>query len=548
MKLFRCVLVTAICASGIALLSACGGGGYGGGTPPSSPAVVSITVAPTTVVQGQAAVLTWSSTGPTCTASGAWSGAQASSGSLSVAPNALGSNTYTLTCAGGVYASSSASTTLAVTAASAFTKSNLVSTDGSVPGTRQDPKLVDPWGIAISPASAVWAANSGSNAGTLYDGTGLVQSLIVDIPAGASGNASPTGITFNGTNTDFFVTDQDRAAAAVFIFVGDNGTVAGWNPGVIGTKAVTVHDSTDGAVFKGVALANDGTANHLYATDFHNNRVAVFDKTFTPATVSGGFADSSVPAGFAPFGIQALQVQGETRIFVTYAKQDATTRTTVAGAGLGLINVFDVNGALVKHLVPAGGTLNAPWGLALAPADWGTLAGKLLVGNVGSGTIDAYDPVSGAVAGTVNDSTGAAIVTPSLRGIAFGNGLHNQPKSTLYLFAGLEEGAGGLFGRIDLGATAPDIVAPTVHITSPAVGATVAGIVSITDNAHDDVGVVQVEFFAGTVSIGKSTTAPFTLNWDSTSVANGIVSLTAQAKDSAGNTATSVPAPVTVAN
>lgn len=546
MKSFGTALSSSILAGSILLLNACGGYGSGSSQPRAA-ATVTIHVARSTIVQGEAVLLTWNSNAPSCSASGAWTGAQAASGSLSVAPTSVGDNTFTLTCNGGVYASNSTSTVLAVTPASAFAKSDLVSTDGSVPDTRQDPKLVDPWGIAISPASAVWAANSGSNTGTLYDGTGVIQPLIVDVPAGIAGNANPTGIVFNNAGTDFDVSDQGRSAGALFIFAGAKGSVSGWNPSVIGTQAIAAHDSPT-AVFKGVALANNGSANFIYATDFRNNKVVVFDQAFTPATVSGGFVDDSVPADYAPFGIQALQVQGETRLVVTYAKQDPAGSAAVVGGGLGMVNVFDVNGVLVKHLVATGNGLNAPWGIALAPANWGTLSGKLLVGNVGSGVINAYDPITGDVAGTVNDSTGAAIVTPNLRGIAFGNGLHNQGNATLYFLAGLEEGAGGLFGRIDPGASAPDIVAPTVQVTSPTPASTVSGIVPITVNAHDNIRVEQVEFFVGTASIGTSSTPPFTMNWDSASVGNGAVSLTAVAKDTAGNTAASAAAAIIVGN
>jgi hypothetical protein len=204
----------------------------------------------------------------------------------------------------------------------------------------------------------------------------------------------------------------------------------------------------------------------------------------------------------------------------------------------------------VSHLVPVGGEVNAPWGLALAPEAFGTLGNKLLVGNFGSGVITAYDPVSGEFFGTVNDATGSPIATPGLWGIAFGNGARNQPKSTLYFFAGINQEAGGLFGRIDLGATAPDVVAPTVRITGPAPG-TVSGVVRIFANARDNVGVTQVEFFAGIVSIGTVTNvhdAPVELDWNTALGTNGTVILTAQARDGAGNVTTSAAVTLTVDN
>jgi len=540
----------------VALLCACGGsdsgGGYGGdGNPPPPAATVSLTVAPTIVTQGRNATLTWSSNAATCTANGAWTGAQAPNGTLRVSSTTLGNNTYTLTCADSAHTSTAASATLEVTAASAFTKSSLVVSDGSIPNVAQDPLLINPWGIAFSPTSPIWTANNGFQKSTLYDGTGIAQALVVDLPAGVRGNADPTGIVFNATPADFVVTKDTRSAGAVFLFVGENGTVSGWSPTVDGTHAIAMYDDAAGAVFKGLAIANDGAANLLYATDFHNNKVAVLDRTFAKVDVPGGFTDATLPAGYAPFGIRALQIQGQTRIVVTYAKQDVVARDEVTGAGQGLVNVFAVDGTLVSHLVAVGGELNAPWGLALAPSNFGTLSDKLLVGNFGSGGITAYDPISGQFFGTVNDATGSPIATPGLWGIAFGNGARNQPTSTLYFVAGINQEAGGLFGRIDLGATAPDIVAPSVSITAPARNATVQGIVHISANARDNVGVSQVQFFAGTTSIGIVTNvadAPVDVAWNTAAGLDGPLNLTARATDAAGNVTISAAVAVTVAN
>lgn len=550
------VLFGGLISGFLALLSACGGG-YGGGgggyqSPPVVPAAtVAISVAPTTITQGQSATLTWSSNASACTASGAWIGSQPANGTLSVSPLTLGNQTFTVTCSDSMHSASSASAVLAVGAASAFTKSSLVTSDGSIPNVAQDPFLINPWGMAFGPTGPMWVADNGSQNSTLYDGTGVVQALVVQIPAGLRGNANPTGIVFNGTSADFVVTDGTRSAGAAFIFAGENGTISGWSPTVDGTHAIKMYDDANGAVFKGLALANNGTANQLYAADFHNNKVVVLNKTFTPITVAGGFADATLPAGYAPFGIQTLQIQGQTRIVVTYAKQDLVAEDEVDGAGLGLVNVFDVNGTLVKHLVAAGGALNAPWGIALAPDNFGTLSNTLLVGNFGDGVIDAYDPVSGQFVGTVNDASGSPVSTPGLWGITFGNGARNQPRTTLYFSAGVNHEAGGLYGRIDLGSTAPDIVAPTVRITSPVQAAALTGVVHITANAQDNVGVVKVQFFAGTTSIGTLTNppaAPVSFDWNSVTFANGNVNLTAQATDAAGNVTTSTPIAVTVTN
>jgi uncharacterized protein (TIGR03118 family) len=440
---------------------------------------------------------------------------------------------------------------LAVAAASAFAKSNLVVSDGSIPNVAQDPQLINPWGIAFSPTSTIWAADNGSQSSTLYDGTGIAQALTIAVPAGVRGNASPTGIVFNGTSADFVVTSGTHSVGAVFLFADESGAISGWSPTVDGTHAIKMYDDADGAVFKGLAIANNGTANQLYAADFHNNKIVVLDRTFTKVTTPGGFTDPTLPAGFAPFGIQTLQLQGQTRVVVSYAKQDLVAHDEIGGAGLGLVNVFDANGTLVKHLVAVGGALNAPWGFALAPDNFGTLSNKLLVGNFGNGVINAYDPISGQIAGSINDVTGTPIATPGLWGIAFGNGARNQPKTTLYFFAGINDEAGGLLGRIDLGATAPDVVAPTVVITSQGQGTVLTGVVHITANAHDNVGVTQVQFFAGSTSIGivpTTVAAPVSFDWNSAGVANGNVTLTAQAKDAAGNVTTSVAVAVTVTN
>jgi uncharacterized protein (TIGR03118 family) len=525
------------------IVAACGGDGGSN----MQAATATITVQPAIITLGQSATLTWSTNGTGCTASGAWSGAQAASGTLVVTPSAVGTQTYTLVCAGGVYSeSSSQSATLTVNAPTAFSMSSLVS-DGAVPAATTDANLKNPWGIVFAPDAPVWIANNVTQTATIYDGTGTTVPLIVNLPAGLNGSADATGIVFNGSNTDFVVTKGTLSAPARFIFAGEGGTVLGWAPTVDGTDAIVAYDDgAGGAVYKGLAIANNGTANLLYATDFHNNKVDVFDSNFARITVAGGFTDATLPADYAPFGIQALQIEGQTRIVVTYAKRDAATDDEVVGAGLGLVNVFDTSGTLLTHLVAEGGALNAPWGLTMAPAEFGTLSNALLVGNFGDGVINAYDPVTGALISSLQDSAGQPIATPGLWGIAFGNGARNQPTTTLYFAAGIAGEVAGLYGRIDLGATAPDIVAPTVALTAPS--GTVSGTVAVTADAADNVGVAQVEFFAGTTSLGVDTTAPYSVDWNTTTTANGSVSLTAVAKDAFGNSTTSAAVAVTVAN
>jgi uncharacterized protein (TIGR03118 family) len=421
--------------------------------------------------------------------------------------------------------------------------------DGAVTAASTDASLKNPWGIVFAPGAPVWIANNGTQTSTLYDGTGRPQALIVNIPAGLNGNANPTGIVFNASTTDFTVTNGTQTAAARFIFNGEGGTISGWAPAVNGTNAILAYDDgAGGAVYKGLAIASDNGVNRLYATDFHNNKVDVFDKDYKKVTVAGGFTDTTLPAGYGPFGIQALQIGGVTRILVSYAQHQAGSDNELAGAGLGLVNVFDLQGTLQSHLIAPGGRLNAPWGMTLAPANFGDLSNMLLVGNFGDGVIHGYNPDTGAFVATIADSNGQPIASSGLWGIAFGNGARNQPATTLYFAAGVGGETGGLYGRIDLGATAPDIVAPTVSLSAPAANATVSGTTAVTATATDNTGVASVEVFLGTTSLGKVTAAPFTVNWNTTQTPNGNVSLTAVALDAAGNSTTSAAVPVTVSN
>jgi uncharacterized protein (TIGR03118 family) len=425
--------------------------------------------------------------------------------------------------------------------------SKLVS-NGAVVAAVTDANLINPWGLVFAPNAPVWIANNATDTSTLYDGTGTKVALVVTVPAGLRGAAGATGIVANASTTDFTVTNGTTTAVARFIFAGEGGTVSGWAPTVDGTHAIIRYDDgAGGAVYKGLAIASNGTANFLYATDFHNKKIDTFNNTFTKVTTTGGFTDPSLPAGYAPFGIQAVQIGGQTQLVVTYAKQDLNAQDDLAGPGFGLVNTFDTNGTLLKHLIPVGGALNSPWGVAIAPAAFGTLSNALLIGNFGDGKINGYDATTGALIGALSDGNGQAIVTAGLWGIAFGNGARNQPTTTLYFTAGVGGETGGLYGRIDLGATAPDIVAPTVALTAPAAG-TVHGTVTLTATASDNVGVTQVEFLAGTTSLAVVTTAPYSFAWNTTSVADGAFNLTARAKDAFGNLTTSATVAVTVSN
>ena len=331
--------------------------------------------------------------------------------------------------------------------ASGYVQRNLVS-DGSITAEHTDANLVNAWGVAFNPTGFVWVANNGTGTSTLYDGDGNAQTLVVSIPApGAASGGTPTGIVFNGTNV-FNVTANGTSGSAKFIFVTEDGIIAGWAPTVDGTHAVTAIDNsaTTGAVYKGVALSAGGSGPLLYAADFHNAAIEVFDGTFTPVTAASAtaFTDPFIPKGYAPFGIQAIG--GD--IYVTYAQQDADKHDEIDGRGLGFVDVYDPNGVLLRRLA-ARGLLNAPWGIAQAPAGFGVFSNAILVGNFGDGRINAYDPVFGFWLGQLRGTNRQPIQIDGLWGIAFGNGFADQPVNTLFFASGPSSEAHGLYGRLD---------------------------------------------------------------------------------------------------
>jgi uncharacterized protein (TIGR03118 family) len=552
------------------VLSACGGGS-GSGPAPVAP-TVQLSLNSSTISLGQSATLTWKSTGATsCTASGAWSGAQAVSGTMTVTPAASGSDTYTLTCAG-MNGSTPMTATLTVTGPSngPYTVTNLVADIAGTSAVTVDPNLVNPWGLSMAPGQPVWVANHATQTSTFYDGNGKVQlaagTAVVALPAGA-GNTPffPTGLVANAT-TGFVVSAGGKSGAAAFIYAGGSGMLAGWAPAVSATSAITAYTDTGGAVYKGLAIAVNAGSTFLYAADFHNNKVDVFNGAYqkqTPTPTSFSFADATLPAGYAPFGIQALPTGtgGAAQLYVAYAQQAAPDDVDNSfGAGLGLVDVFDTNGTLVSHLIPVGGVLNAPWGIALAPANFAPLSNDLLIGNFGDGKINAFDPTTGKFIAALSNSAGDPLAIPGLWGIAFGNNSANQPSNTLFFAAGTDEQAHGTYGRIDVGTGAPALnTAPTVVLTAPPAsmpgggyggGTSIKGTVAVTATAAstDGVAIAKVQFFANNVLIGTATAAPYSIEWNTASVANGSVTLKATATDADGNVGTSATVSVIVSN
>jgi uncharacterized protein (TIGR03118 family) len=318
----------------------------------------------------------------------------------------------------------------------------LVSDSSAVSAPLADSALVNGWGLSASAASPWWTSNNETNSSTLYSGVGSKIALVVTVPGG------PTGTVANPSTVDFVISQNGASGAARFLFDTEGGQVLGWAPNVNATNAVVAVDNTAaGAEYTGLATAND----RLYAADFHNARVDAFDASFKPLSL--GFKDPGLPAGWAPFGIQALGGN----IFVTYAQQDKAKKDSVPGGGLGYVDEFTPDGALVARVASKGSTrapLNAPWGLALAPANFGAYSGDLLVGNFGNGRISAYQertPGKWVYKGQVRVASGAPIVIDGLWAIAFGNGAAAGPTNNLYFSSGPSGETHGLFGFIAVG-------------------------------------------------------------------------------------------------
>jgi uncharacterized protein (TIGR03118 family) len=339
--------------------------------------------------------------------------------------------------------------------ANGFLRTNLVSDIAGV-ARFTDSNLVNPWGIAFAPTGPFWISDNGAGVSTLYDRAGQAQPapnmpLVVTIPlppVSTASAAAPTGIVFNATS-DFSVSVNGKSGASVFIFATEDGTISAWSPTVDSTHAVLEVDNSttptpaDGAVYKGLAMGSNASGNFLFATNFRAGTIDVFDKNFAKATLPGSFFDPNIPAGFAPFGIR--NINGS--LYVTYALQNAEKHDDVAGAGNGFVDVFDTNGNLIKRFASQG-TLNSPWGLALAPAAFGPFSGDLLVGDFGDGHINAFDSNSGTFLGQLQDDQGNSLAINGLWGLIVGNGATGGDPNTLYFTAGIGDEQHGLFGSL----------------------------------------------------------------------------------------------------
>ncbi len=329
-------------------------------------------------------------------------------------------------------------------AVSFYAQTNLAADEPGV-ARIHDPELVNAWGISLSlGGGAFWVSANGTGVSTLYlgdvNGSAFVKAgLTVTIPGG-----QPTGQVFNALAPDFVVRAGAAGAPAIFIFATETGFVTGWSPVVPapGARVAQVAVANPGrAEYTGLAQGSNAAGNFLYAADFANGEIDVFNATFQATTLAGNFTDPGIPDGYAPFNIQNLGG----KLFVTYARQDNDGE--LAKGGNGFVSVFDTNGNFERRFA-SGGPLHAPWGLARAPADFGEFSNAVLVGNHGNGRIHAFDMATGALLGALRGESGGPVRIDGLWGLAFGNGVSAGDRNALYFAAGPRGGLDGLFGSL----------------------------------------------------------------------------------------------------
>jgi len=336
-------------------------------------------------------------------------------------------------------------TLMSATPSTVYLQTNLISDQPGVAAIT-DASVANAWGLAIPPTGGnFWIADNHTGVSSVYGGNVNHSPLTKNLPDVTIPGEGPTGVVFNSTS-DFVVSDGNgHSGPAAFIFVTESGTIAGWNPAVpppAPSAAAQVGTTVTDAIYKGVAIGNNGTQNLLYAANFHTGHIDVFDTNFAAKTLAGSFTDPNLPAGYAPFNVQAI---GGT-LYVMYAQQDADQHDAVVGAGKGFVDKFDMNGNLLGRFA-SGGALNAPWGIAVAPTNFGKFSGDILIGNFGDGRIDAYRP-SGLFVGALRDEQGKPIAIDGLWALGFGNGVTAGDTNALYFTAGPDDETHGLFGKL----------------------------------------------------------------------------------------------------
>lgn len=320
-----------------------------------------------------------------------------------------------------------------------YQQTNLVANASGLGAKTVDPKLVDPWGTARATTSPWWVADRASGVVTIYDATGTKGALTVAIPHG-----SPTGQVFNGS-PDFALTPGNPA---YFLFVSLSGAISGWNPAVDATKAVVKVPPSTSSILTGVTIGQIGNARYLYVADLRQARIKVYDTNFVEVASSAvPFADRNQPAGYAPFNVQNIG----NNIYVTWAQQNAARNFVNFGPGLGYVDIFTPSGVPIGQL-EQGPWFNAPFGLVLAPTDFGSFSHKLIVGQFGSGEFLAFDDQTLRFEGKLVDKSNKVIAISGLWGISFGAGQPSPqtsgPGNALFFAAGINFGNGGLFGTL----------------------------------------------------------------------------------------------------
>lgn len=310
----------------------------------------------------------------------------------------------------------------------------------------QDTTLVNAWGLAFNPRGVAWVTANGTGLSAVYDEAGaqVIPSVTIPAPPGATPPSAPTGQVFNPDASAF---GGDR-----FIFVTEDGTVSGWQPGNGASAVLRVDSSASEAIYKGVTIAKAADGQPLlFVTNFHAGTIEAFDSSYMPVSPAGGFLDPGMPAGFAPFNVEEL----EGNLAVTYAKQDADAEDDVAGPGNGYVDLFDTAGSLIARLISQG-ALNAPWAIAMTPANFGSIPHRLLIGNFGDGVTNVYlltgsgSRTRAMREGALTDDAGNVLAIDGLWALRFGPGAGGFEKNDLYFTAGPDDESHGVFGELEL--------------------------------------------------------------------------------------------------
>ena len=380
-----------------------------------------------------------------------------------------------------------------------YSQTNLVANTAGV-ANHTDAQLSNPWGISFIPGQPFWIANNNGGTSTLYDAQGNKQTLVVGIPGAAVNPCNPgcpTGTVANSLNGYF--------GNGSFLFDTEDGIIANWTGQA--NAAVAVDNSASGAVYKGLALLTNTEGTFLLAANFNSRKIDVFDRNFNPTHLTGTFTDPNLPATYAPHGIHVIN----NVIFVAYAEQDAAKHDPTISAGLGIVDAFDMEGNFTRTFA-SGGTLNAPWGVVLAPATFGTFAGDVLIGNFGDGTMNAYD-TNANFKGQVTDSAGHVITNPGLWDMVFGAGGTGDP-GTLYFTAGGANQTSGLFATLVPAAavTGADF---SISLSAPTITVSPGGSAMVTVNS------AAVGGFNGQISLSCSSASGLTCSFSPSTITPG---------------------------